>query len=254
MKLNVFTICYNGMPFIRRHLAELVISNLDFQWTIVYGRAKPNDCTHWCVGEINAPEDGTLAYLRNLASNRENVHLIEAQEWHSKLAMCNAALDTFKEKGLLLQMDVDEFWTGEQLALMPILFAMYPDADCAKFMARVWVGRTRFVCTDGAWGNRAYEWLRLWKFTPGQHFVTHEPPALEGQKYFVLKPFTAMLGLVFDHYAYLYRHQVEFKAKYYGERWDVAAWDKLQTLSGPQELHGLLPWVDSSVTSHEVDI
>ncbi len=251
MKLNVFTICYNGMPFIRRHLTGLVISGLDFQWTIVHGRARPNDCTHWRKGDIPEGEDGTLAYLRHLASERDNVHLIEAPEWHSKLAMCNAALATFSERGLLLQMDADEFWTGEQLALMPILFAMYPDADCAKFMARVWLGRTRFVCTDGAWGNRDYEWLRLWKWEPGRLFNTHEPPELGGQKYFVLKSHTAMLGLVFDHYAYLYRHQIEFKRKYYGERWDVEAWDKLQTLSGPVELHGLLPWVDSPVMSHE---
>ncbi len=62
---------------------------------------------------------------------------------------------------------------------------------------------------------------------------------------------TAQLGLVFDHFAYADRSQVEFKERYYGYEGATAAWDQLQQMRGPVDLCGVLPWVKSSVISYE---
>lgn len=252
MRLNVLTICYNGWPYITRHYERLCNSDTDWQWTIVYGKAQTNDCTMWCAGVIDAPEDGTLEYLESLSKLDPRVILLKEDSWRSKVAMCNAALLTFTEPGLLLQMDADEVWTPQQFRLMTALFDLYPSADCAQFVARVWVGPRRFVATAGAWGNYDYEWLRLWKWEPGRKFLRHEPPTLEGAKVTVLKTHTAQFGLTFDHYSYQLREQIEFKSKYYGPAWDVAAWEKLQAMRGPVDLHGVLPWVASPTVSVEI--
>lgn len=251
MRLNIFTIVYNGQPYIEEHYLRLCESKTDWRWTIVFGRALPQDDTSWCAGQIDDGDDGTLGYIQMLTSIDERVTVIAKTEWRSKVAMCNAALETFDTPGLLLQIDADEVWTPQQFRLMPALFDLYPTADFAQFACRVWVGPRRFVATDGAWGNQSYEWFRLWKWEPGRKFKTHEPPVMEGAKHYVLRSHTAQFGLVFDHYSYALRSQIEFKQKYYGAAWDALAWDKLQTMHGPVQLQGLLPWVNSPVVSIE---
>lgn len=251
-RLNVFTICLNGLPWITMHHARLESLKIPWNWTIVHGIADPKADTAWCNPLETVAHDETLGYLRRLRDRDNRVTLIEQERWHGKKTMCNAALETFKEQGMLLQMDADEVWSERQLQLMPSLFEAYPEADCAFFLARVWVGPNRYTCQPGGWANRDYEWLRLWKWEPGRFFETHEPPRLAGQNKVIKKTHTAMLGLVFDHYSYVFRDQIAFKEKYYGKLWSVAAWESLQTMRGPVELKAVLPFVDSETMSFEL--
>lgn len=251
-RLNIFTIVLNGLPWIAMHHARLKALKTPWNWTIVHGIADPKADTAWVHGVDTVEHDATLAYVRKLAAKDARVRVIEKERWHGKAEMCNAALETFTERGILLQMDADELWTTAQLDMMPVMFRMYPDADCAFFMARVWVGPNRFVCQPGGWANSDYEWLRAWKWEPGRKFNSHEPPKLEGQNRVIKKTHTAMLGMVFDHYSYVLRSQIEFKEKYYGPRWSVRAWESLQSMRGPVDLSAVLPFVDTPTLSHEV--
>jgi hypothetical protein len=251
MQLNVFTILLNGMPWITEHYAVLLEQKLEWKWTIVHGIADAVKDTKWCAGIESVESDGSLEYVERLAKKDPRVTVIKQDRWPGKTAMCNAALETFTEDGLLLQLDADEVWTAAQINLFPALFETYPTADCALFLARVWVGPNRFVCTPDGWANKSYEWLRLWKYTAGKRFLTHEPPALEGQNIAVLKTHSAMLGLVFDHYSYVHREQIAFKEKFYGPAWSVEAWERLQTMRGPVNLKEVLPFVETDTISHE---
>lgn len=250
-QLNIFTIVLQGMPWIEFHYNQLRYVSHPWEWTIVHGIAEPKNDTAWCQGIASCEDDGTLEYIRKLADQDSRIRVIEDDFWPGKVAMCNMALQTFEKPGLLLQMDADEVWTTRQFQMMPAVFEMYPDADCAFFLARVWVGPNRFVCTPGKWANRDYEWLRLWKWQPGRLFESHEPPKLAGQYIVVQKTHTAMLGLVFDHYSYVHLNQIEFKERYYGPKWSVQAWRNLQTMRGPVELSAVLPFVDNQVMSFE---
>lgn len=254
MRINFFTIILNGLPWIQQVYSAISRSELDWRWTIVHGVADPVGDTDWCQ-QIEAPaDDGTLPYLRTIAANSlGRITLICADRWPGKTAMCNAALETFTEPGFLMQMDADEVWTPAQLRMIPAVFERNPQAHGAMFLCRYWVGPNRFVCTPGAFGNHtAYEWIRAWRFVPGMRFERHEPPILLGAKQYASHTATAQLGLVFDHYAYATRAQMEFKHSYYsGADYDCESWDKLQAMRGPVDLCGVLPWVRSSVISYE---
>lgn len=252
MKINAFTIVLNGQPWIER-VARSLLRVPGARWTVVHGVANPVADTSWCK-PIDAPEDdGTLKFLRWLRDRRPDLlTLIEQPHWPGKTAMCNAALDAFTEPGLLMQIDADEIWQPEQLRVMPSLFAQHPSADAAMFLCRYWVGPRRYVCTPNAYGNNCgYEWIRAWKFAPGQRFLSHEPPMLDGAHRYVSHSATAHLGLVFDHYAYATRDQVAFKEQYYGYAGAVAAWEKLNAATGPQDVSAFLPWVKTPVISYE---
>lgn len=252
-RLNVFTIVLNGMPWIQRVYTSLAQCPLDWRWTIVHGVAEPVADTDWC-NEIETPaDDGTLPYLRTIAANSlGRITLIEQARWPGKTAMCNAALATFTEPGILKQQDADEVWTPAQDRILPAMFERNQQAHGAMFLCRYWVGPNRFVCTPGVFGNNTgYEWIRAWRFVPGMRFERHEPPMLLGAKQYVSHAATAQLGLVFDHYAYATRAQIEFKSDYYGADYDPNAWDRLQAMRGPVDLCGVLPWVRSSVISYE---
>jgi cellulose synthase/poly-beta-1,6-N-acetylglucosamine synthase-like glycosyltransferase len=251
-RLNVFTIVLNGMPYLRRVWDCLRATDTNWRWTIVHGVADPVADTSWCK-TIEAPtDDGTLALLAECESS-PRVTVIRQPRWPGKTAMCNAALATFDRPGVLIQMDADEIWAPRQLLTVPTLFERYPLADAAMFFCRYWFGPRRFVCTPNAFGNHiAYEWIRAWRFTPGATFERHEPPVLRGAEKYLSHAITSQVGLVFDHYAYASRAQVEFKQAYYGPEYDPAAWDRLQEMRGPVDLCGVLPWVKSPVISYEV--
>lgn len=250
--LNVFTIVINGMPWLPRIHEALSALDIPWRWTIVHGVADPVGDTAWCHRVERPADDGTMDALYVLR-NKPHVHVIARPRWPGKTAMCNAALDTFDHPGVLMQIDADELWTPEQLRIMPALFAAHPEADGALFYCRYWVGPRRFVCQPNAFGNHTgYEWIRAWRYQPGQKFLTHEPPHLDGATRYVRHEVTARHGLVFDHHAYARREQIEFKLQYYGPDYDPAAWDRLQTMRGPVDLSTVLPWVKRPVMSWEV--
>lgn len=251
---HIVSIVLNGMPWIARHYDTFSKLEFPWRWVIVHGIADPVKDTSWVHGipqGETVPDDGTLPYLLKLASEDVRVTVIHRDRWPGKTAMCNAALEVMTHDGTLLQLDADEFWTAEQLRVMPTLFQMFPQANAAQFNARIWVGPRRFCCIPGQWANRDYEWNRFWRFTSGDRFIAHEPPNLHANEAIMNRSITMAFGLVFDHYSYVLRSQVEWKAKYYSPRWSVEAWDRLQEMHGVVNLKEVLPFVDCDAISFE---
>lgn len=257
MHLNIATIVLNGMPWIEKHLAVLERLTIPWTWSIAHGIADPVGDTAWCKPLDHVEDDGTWKYLARLMSSHPaaQIKVSKAVRWSGKTVQINAALAKFTEPGLLLQLDADEMWTTAQLETMVRLFEAYSWATHAAFASRLFVGPRRVVTHPGSYGNRwSYEWHRAWRFTPGQKFITHEPPVLEGTRpeRILGHAFTACAGLVFDHMSYATQEQVAFKEIYYNYPGAVVGWQKLQAMRGPVDLRGVLPWVTDHALSYEI--
>jgi hypothetical protein len=254
MKLDIITIVLDGFPQITWHLPQLNrLRDVDWTWHIVEGVARNVHCTSWCQpfpGRLSI--DGTREYIDEIAANHPRVRTYRRPIWDGKVEMVNTPLEYILHPTALLQMDVDECWTAEQLYRMAGLGSLAKLK--AMFYCRYFVGQNIVTTTKDAYGNKAGEWVRLWHYEPGDRFMTHEPPELvQGGKilpFSHLRDATKYLGLVFDHYAYAFGAQVKFKEQYYGYKEAHSHWTRLQrNLTWPVRLKEFLPWVDARATA-----
>jgi hypothetical protein len=256
MKLHIFTIVLDGMPFLPMQLNILNQLTCDWKWTIVEGAAANVHCTSWCKKqEPRFSNDGSHEFIVSL-TRHPRLRILSNIYWPGgKAQMCNAALGTVFEPCALLQMDVDELWTPERLDSLPNLLNNDKDKVlAARFVCRYLLGPNLVAQGLNCYGNNAGEWLRLWKFTPGMRFKTHEPPVLLGfngapvpEHRIKDRHETEAMGFRFDHWAYVFERQVAYKEMFYGYGGAVQQWRALQQYAGPfpAVLKHFLPWVDA---------
>lgn len=246
-QFNIFTIVLNGMPFITQHLARFSSLGMPFHWSICHGIADPVADTGWCKPLDGVEDDGTLAYIQDLARDYpQQITVTHAAHWPGKTVMCNTALQAFSKPGVLLEVDVDEMWRVQQLETMWRLFEAFPRYDHAFFFCRYFVGEKRILAIPDFYANHtAWEWCRAWRWEPGRKFLRHEPPIMEGQRRINAMPhaLTACSGLIFDHFSWTHEPTVVFKEKYYNYPGAVDGWRRLQATKGPADLSKFFPWV-----------
>lgn len=224
MKLYIFSIVLDGMPWITQHIQifNRLSPAIDWNWIIVEGAASNTRDTRWC--KPNQPRlsaDGTTEYLDGL-SNHPRVRVIRNKIWDGKVSMCNAALNLAAAPGVLLQVDSDEIWTAVQIEKIVERFAT-DLVDVMKFDCNYFIG-PNIVTTD-----HSADWIRAWRYEPGMQFDTHEPPVLAGNKGLVApRELTRAAGLMFDHMSYVTIAQVKAKEQFYGYTGATSQWQKLQ--------------------------
>lgn len=270
LTVHFFTLVLNGRPFIERHIDTLSILPIDWHWHIIEGVASLEGDTAWSLPDGgHVPEefhkkglsvDGTTEYLNKLQQKfpeKITVYRKSGGEfWRGKLEMVNAPLKNINRECLLWEIDVDEFWTGEQILACANLFSQQPEKYAAFFWCHYFVGPNLITLTRGGYGNNPnLEWLRVWRYQPGFFWTSHEPPVLaeknaQGQpsgvhqKGFLTHAETEAAGLVFHHYAYVRIEQLRFKESYYGYQNAVNNWVRLQTHQNfPAELSNFFDWV-----------
>lgn len=270
LPIHFFTIVLNGEPFIRHHIDLFRHLPFDWHWHIVEGVADLRHDTAWALangGRIDHRQhnnglsiDGTSGYLDDLAALFPyNISIYRPEPgtfWDGKLSMVNAPLEAIRQECLLWQVDVDEFWTAEQICTARQLFLDHPDRIAAFYWCRFFVGKHLMVSSRNCYSqNPAFEWLRTWRFTPGCRWQAHEPPQLhfpnsDGTTIDLasLNPFThaetEAKGLVFQHFAYLLPQQLRFKESYYGYSQALFHWIRLQKeREFPIRLADFFPWV-----------
>ena len=177
--------------------------------------------------------------------------------------MVSAPLANVDEDCLLWQLDVDELWTPEQISRIRDRFLEQPERTAAYYWCDYFVGPEAVVTTRYNYAqNPSVEWLRTWRFRPGDRWDAHEPPTLvrsHGVDVGKARPFlhdeTEREGAVFQHYAYATEEQVRFKERYYGYTGALEAWRKLQSATqtgGPLRLADYLPWVPDDTLADAV--
>lgn len=251
MKLYILTLALDAMPFLPMQLAVFNRLRVPWSWRIVEGVADNVRDTSWCAKiQPRLSIDGTTEFLNSLRSH-PRVRVYQQGLWDGKVSMCNRALRDITEPCVLMQIDADEIWTAFQLDCICEVFEESATFGCAQFRCRYFVGPNIITTTDGAYGNKEGEWVRAWRFKPGMMFKKHEPPLLPFQGNVFSRYSMEGMGLVFDHYAYAYDHQVQFKEQYYNYPNAVNQWRRLQKHQGPWpvRLKDFLPWVDGKATA-----
>lgn len=275
LPVHFFTIVLNGQPFMPHHFEVLRQLPFKWHWHIVEGVAELNHDTGWsraAGGRIPSSlhsnglsVDGTTEYLDALQRefpDHITIHRAPVGRfWDGKREMVNAPLASIRDECLLWQIDADELWTVSQIIRARQLFLSHPDRSSAYFFCHYFVGPDRVINSRDTYGNNSsYEWLRVWRYLPGDRWAAHEPPRLlrsvPGQDpadVGALNPFThaetESFGLVFQHYAYATKAQVQFKQDYYGYAGAVTRWEQLQAASGfPVRLADYFPWVKDAAT------
>jgi ADP-heptose:LPS heptosyltransferase/glycosyltransferase involved in cell wall biosynthesis len=270
LPIHFFTIVLNGEPFIRRHFEVFMQLPLMWHWHVVEGVADLVKDTAWslsnggriadCLHSEGLSSDGTTEYLDAMKNGfPEKITIYRkggGRFWDGKLDMVNTPLSNVNEECLLWQIDVDEFWTVEQIVAGHSLFARHPEKTAAFYRCRFFVGPALVVTSRNTYGNHTdYEWLRTWRYKPGDRWLSHEPPRLcrkdRNGRWIDLSGIepirhceTDAKQLVFDHYAYVTENQLRFKEIYYGYEGALDRWKALQKVDRfPVLLKEFFPWV-----------
>ena len=274
LPIHFFTIVLNGQPFIASHLEVFRKLRAEWHWHVVEGVARLTHDTAWSLrrgGHIDETMhncglsvDGTSAYLDQIAAaepRRVTLYRKPPGEfWDGKREMVNAPLYHIGGPCLLWQIDADELWRADQITAVRRLFLRQPQRSAAFFWCDYFVGPEAVVVTRYNYAqDPRYEWLRVWRYEPGDRWRAHEPPSLTrpaGGGAFVdvadLAPFThdemEDIGAVFQHYAYATEAQLRHKESYYGQAGALDQWRFLQaTLSRSRRLRDFFPWVEDDV-------
>jgi hypothetical protein len=193
LPIHFFTLVLNGEPFIRHHLAQFEELPFDWHWHLMEGVAKHKFDTAWSLANgasipdelhhLGRSNDGTSAYLDEVkARHPDRITIYRKPEgvfWEGKLEMVNAPLGNIHEPCLLWQVDADECWDSAQIIRARQMFLEHPEKRAAFFRCNFYVGPAKVISSYDTYGNQtAFEWLRLWRFRPGDRWISHEPPTL----------------------------------------------------------------------------
>jgi len=270
LPIHFFTIVLNGQPFINYHLETFKKLPIHWHWHIIEGVANLKHDSSWPLengGEITdslhdngLSNDGTTKILDHIElENPKQVTIYrkgDGKFWDGKIEMINAPLKNIKKECLLWEIDVDEFWTPEQIMEGHRMFSDNPRKFAAFYWCHFFVGPELVLLTRFGYGNHPeQDWQRTWRFKPGFFWMAHEPPMLvERNLKGIISPVvlrgvfdhneTEARGLVFQHFAYVLPSQLLFKEDYYGYKNALHLWKKLQIHhSFPVRLADFLPWV-----------
>ncbi len=273
LPVHFFTIVLNGEPFIRYHLDVFRELPFRWHWHVVEGLAALVNDTAWSVsggGRIDPAFhadglsiDGTTDYLDAIAATNSGLVSVyrkgNGRVWDGKREMVSAPLARIDEECLLWQVDADELWTSEQLSAMHRLFVAQSDRTAAYYWCNYFPAPGAVIATRYNYAaNPSVEWLRTWRFRPGDRWEAHEPPTLVRPRLSgtinvaSAKPFshdeTEEAGAVFQHLAYVSEEQVRFKESYYGYAGGLDGWrrlrDAVRASEGPVRLSDYVPWVN----------
>jgi len=278
LKIVFVTLVYNGMPFLRHHPSVFQRLNMPWEWHVVEGVALLRHDTAWSVasgGRVPAwamknslSTDGTTEFLdqqQNKNPDRIFVYRkLRGEFWDGKIEMERAYLPSLREPCLLWEVSSDELWAPWQIENVVRLFRENPARASAWFWCNFYVGPNAVISSRHGYSqNPEVEWLRVYRYRPGDEWQSHEPNVLVGRRPPFYKkvnigmkqPFThaetEAVGAVFDHYAYATREQVQFKESYYGYRGAVRGWERLQLdvrKGKPLRLSDYFPWVKDSTS------
>lgn len=239
------TIALDGLPYLPMQLEQYEKLTIPWQWVIVHGVAAKAHCTSWVRGiPGRLSEDGTTEWLRSV-SRHPNIRILEKPLWDGKISQCNAALKEMKEPGVLLEADCDEIHQASNLESIVAHFKHNRRVGAMRLSCRYYVGANLILRGEDCYGNNPGEWLRVWRFSPGDKFNAHEPPQLRQAMPGRIMERSETKQWIFDHYSYHLEEPTRRKMLYYGYTGGLESWRALQSHKDfPCKLNQFFYWSD----------
>jgi len=214
----MFCIVFEGQPFIEGCL-KAMLRQADFV-SVVEG-ATNREAQHLGNGiRITGhpdSQDGTREILKEYQEKyrgKLTVQFANGKFWRSKTQMVQNALGGCRY-GVLMQVDIDEFWHDWQIAMIKKVVSEGDYSDLEFHCRHYWASPHWHVAlSKGLWGG-GDPWRRafLWN---GEPVESHEPPRFRRRWEHVLtKEETRALGLVFFHGSYASFENVRKKELFY---------------------------------------
>lgn len=216
-RLSFGLIVLNGMPFLP-YLLESVYPHAH-QIIVVEGAVR----RAW---EAATPDghstDGTVEALRRFPDPEGKLVVVQREGfWPEKTEMSNAYVERCTGD-YIWQLDVDEFYRGEDIERVRTLLAERPELHALSFKTLNFWGGFEAIMAGGrlALGDELFH--RLFKFRPGWRFRTHRPPTLVDEAGtdtrrlgYLSGAELARHGIYLYHYSYVFPEQVRQKMGYY---------------------------------------
>lgn len=242
-KVTFGIIVLNGEPFTRYCLRSLY--PFAHQIIVVEGA---HENARAVATEDGHSIDGTLQVLQRFQSEEDPDGKVEIVTrdgfWPQKDELGNDRTHqsrAYAERATgdyLWQVDIDEFYRPQDLALVLDMLAGEPEVTAVSFYLRAFWGRPTYEMEGWKWKKRDVH--RLFRWRKGYTYVTHEPPTVTdalGRDLRELKWVSgghmARMGVFMYHYSQLFPRQVLQKALIYQEE-------------KPESCAGLAEWVESS--------
>lgn len=257
MKKVAFTIVLNGMPFILKQI-DIIMSVFD-EWHIIEGATLPLRDTEWCKiidekffntqeGEYyGCSNDGTSEILDKLVNKFPGRVFVyrKGDLWSGKTEMCQCIQPIMKDC-ILMQIDIDEIWKPEILKDIFNYCENNSGFDGMIFKCNFYVGPNLVIYDEDTHPNKKDVWTRLWVLKEQTEWESHEPPKIKGLSNMLGKDFTGECGWIFDHYAYFFTKQLEFKENFYGYDGATVAWKIMQKCEDKKfRLYRFFTWIDN---------
>jgi hypothetical protein len=257
-KVTFGIIVLNGEPFIRYNLRALY--PFAHQIIVVEGAAP--------AAAGNATADGhstdtTLRTLRDFKAREdpENKLVIVSAEdeghpdgfWQGEKDEQSQAYTIRATGDYLWQVDVDEFYRGEDISLVLSLLENQPGITAMTFKQVTFWGGFNIVTDSWYLRREAVYCHRLFRWGPGYKYVTHRPPTVVNQNgrnlrsiHWINGKKTERLGIIMYHYSLLFPKQVFEKCDYYqqsewAKRKKAIQWAKhnYMHLEHPYQVHNV---------------
>jgi hypothetical protein len=238
-------IVLNGEPFTRYCLHSLY----PFAHEIIVVEGG-----HEQTASVSTPDghsiDGTLDTLRRFKESEDPENKVQIVTRNGFWPRGNelANIRTFQSRAYaeratgdyLWQVDIDEFYRSEDMSAVGKMLCDDPAITAVTFPTYTFWGSPE-IRVNGwplLWSGMYFQ--RLFKWGPGYHYLTHEPPTVldsEGRNLLSLKqvsgPAMARRGIWMYHYAFLLPWQVKQKSIIYQDE-------------KPRMMPGMVRWAENS--------
>lgn len=265
-------IVLNGEPFTRYCLRSLY--PFAHQIVVVEGG-------HEDTRSVTTPDghsvDGTLDALRRFKVEEDPLDKVEIVTrngfWPKTDEMGRhrtAQSRAYAERATgdyLWQVDIDEFYRpGDMRAILSML-RNGPEITAVSFRTRTFWGRPQYVADGWELRRGARDYHRLFKWSPGFTYLTHEPPTVVDERGHDLRDLQwvraerlSARGIYMFHYSLLFPWQVEQKVRIYQDEkpdtcaeimdWAEHAYFRLERPYRVHNLYGSPSWLERFSGEH----
>jgi len=226
-KISFITIVLNGMPFI-----EFVLNSIyQYAHEIIIVEGAVENCM-FAANPDGSSVDGTVELIKHFPDPSKKIRLIQGK-WPEKCQMQNKALEYITGDYIWL-IDSDEIYRNKDIESILNILQENPTITQINFIPDNFFKGFNYIFVSPKFFDSQAHYRRIFKYTQGAYFSTHRPPTLiwpenntsTEQMNLIDGTKTREMGIIPNHYSYVYNSQVEQKITLYhkygwGKSWGI---------------------------------